>query len=414
MVDQFTDGVTPITAAILNQMLADIAAGKAGTSLPATLLDPGKTLGDKAAALFAPKVAAPTTAAAPGVFNRALSLYNYKPSQVRRLRAGLGRVKGQTGYCKIGFWGDSTVVGAYGGDTGKFSWPAQLKAFLAAAGYPSAGTGLVPCFNNYSAAEPRITLFSGEVSLGSFSNMVTNSTNLNGVQFDTTGTGETGTIMEVWYDDAGASFEVTLDADATRLPVATGGTSTTKFKRWTGLANAVHKAIAWRTTGTKSVLGFELLNNATYGVRTYNAGISGAKTDSLASAAYRNVQQTMLKTAGWGADAVFIMCETNDAGQGTSVATFKANIQAAITAAVNAQTDVILVTGFPLNGTDLTPYTAALYELADSNDLPLLDMQARWGTWAAANALGLFNDNAHPVAAGYADAGRAVYKGLDL
>lgn len=413
MTPQFTDGVTPITAAALNAMLQDIATALGGGQLPATLLDPGQTLGNKAATLFAPKVAAPTSAAAPGVFNRALSLYNYKPAQVRRLRAGLGRVKAQTGFCKLGFWGDSTVVGAYGGDTGKFSWPAQLKQFLAAAGYPSAGTGLVPCFNNYSAAEPRITLYSGEVSLGSFSNMVTNSTTLNGVQFDTTSTGETGTIMDVYYDDTSAPFDVNIDGGA-KVRVTPGGTSAIKVYTVTGLTNATHQAIAWRVSGTMNILGFALRSNATYGVQTYNAGISGAKTDSLASATYRNVQQTMLKTSGWGADAVFIMCETNDAGQGTPVATFKANMQAAITAAVNAGSDVILVTGFPLNGTDLTPYTAALYDLADSNDLPLLDMQARWGTWAQANALGLYNDNAHPLAPGYADAGRALYKGLDL
>lgn len=411
MVDQFTDGVTPITAAVLNQMLADIAAGKSGSALTGDLMNAGKPLGDRAAQLFAPKVAAPTSAAAPGVYDRRLCLYNYKPAQFRRWHAALGQVAAKSGYARAGFWGDSTVVGAYGGDSGKYSWPAQWRGFMAASGFPSAGTGLVPCFNNYAAAEPRITLYSGETSLGSFSNMVTNSTTLNGVQFDTSTTGETGTVMDVFYDDTSAPFDVNIDG-GTKVRVTPGGTNSIKVYTVTGLAAATHQAIAWRVSGTMNILGFQLRSNATFGIQTYNAGISGAKTDSLAATGHRNVQQSMLRTTGWGADLLFLMCETNDAGNGIPVATYKANLQAAITAAVNAGTDLVLVTGFPLNGTDLAPYTAALYDLADSNDLPLIDMQARFGTWAQANALGLYNDNAHLKAPGYADAGYGIFQAV--
>lgn len=364
-------------------------------------------------AAYAGRLKPPTTAATVGFWDHRACVYNLDPSKLRIIRAALGKVLANTGNAKIAFIGDSTVVGAYGGDTGKFSWPARVKQFLANAGYPSAGTGLVGCFNNYSAAEPRITLYSGTSSLSTFSNMVTNTTTLNGVQFDTTSTGETGTVMDVFYDDMSAPFDVNIDG-GTKTRVTPTNTNTVKVYTVTGLTNATHQAIAWRVSGTMNILGFQL-RTANYGVQTYNAAISGAKTDSIASADYHHVAQTALnRTTGWGADLVFIMCETNDAGQGTAVATFKANMQTAINTAVNATTDIVLVTGFPLNGTDLTPYTQAIYELADTNNLPLIDMQARWGTWAAANTLGLYTDNAHPTAAGYANAGRAIFNALGL
>jgi lysophospholipase L1-like esterase len=350
--------------------------------------------------------------AAPAYTNDGFT-YNLKQAHLRRTRAAMGKVLAQTGYARFAFLGDSTVAGAYGGNSGTNSWPARFIALLEKAGYPKLGTGLVACFNNYAAAEPRITLYSGTVSLSAFSNMVTNSTTLNGVQFDTTTTGEVGTVMDVFYDNSSAPFDVNIDGGAKVRVTPPGGNSIGIYSV-TGLANTTHQAIAWRVSGTMRILGFRLRANAAYGVDSYNAGISGAKTDSLASTNFQHVTQTAVTAAGWNADCVFIMCETNDAGQATAVATFKANLQTAINTAKAASTDIVLVAGFPLNGTDLTTYTAALYQLADSNDLPLIDMQARWGTWAAANALGQYSDNAHPTASGYADAGRAIFNSVDL
>lgn len=362
---------------------------------------------------YAPRLNPPTTAATTKNWDPRTCVYNLDPSQLRRIRAALGKVMGNTGMAKIAFLGDSTVVGAYGGDSGKFSWPARVRQMLANQGYPSAGTGLVPCFNNYAAAEPRIILYSGETALHSWSNMMTNTTTVNGVQFDTTATGETGTILDVYYDDMSAPFDVNIDG-GTKTRITPGGTNTVKVWSSATLSNTTHQGIAWRVSGTMNILGFQLRTGA-YGVQTYNSAISGAKTDSIASSNYQHVAQTALnRTTGWGADLVFIMCETNDAGNAIPVATFKANMQTAINTAVTASTDIVLVTGFPLNGTDLTPYTKALYELADSNNLPLIDMQARWGSWTTANGLGLFTDNAHPTAAGYATAGRAIFTALGL
>lgn len=364
---------------------------------------------------YSPRIAPPTTAATTKLWDPRTCAYNLDSSKLLRARAAAGKARGQTGYMKITTIGDSRVVGAYGGDGGKFSWPAQLKAFLVAAGFPSNGTGLVPCFNNYAAAEPRITLYSGMATHHSFSNMVENSTTTNGVQFDTATTGETGTILDVFYDNMSAPFTFNVDGGATRTPVTPNNTNTIGVATVTGLANTTHQMIAWRVSGTMRILGFQLRTAGSYGIQTYNAAISGAKTDSLASTDYRHVAQTALnRTTGWGADLAIIMCDANDAGTGVSPAVFKANMQTVINTAVTAGTDVVLLAGLPMNGTDLTLFTKALYELADSNNLPLIDLQAAFGSFAAANALGLYYDTTHLVAAGYAMAARTIFNALRL
>lgn len=358
--------------------------------------------------------APPTTAVTTGIYSRRTNAYNVKESQYRRGRAMAGKVKAQTGILRVGHLGDSTVAAAPNATGWKDSPLNAYRNFLSADGFAFRGTGMVPCFNNYGASEPRITLYGGMVSYGAFSNMLTNNSTLNGVQFDTASTGETGTVIEVWYADNSAPFDVNIDG-GTKVRVTPTGTNAIKVYTVTGLSNATHQAIAWRVSGTMSILGFQLRNANTYGVETYKAGISGAKTDSLASTAWSDVVQTMShKTNGWAADLVFITCSTNDAGVGTSAATFKANLQTAINTLKTNGTEIVLTTGNVHQTTDFTVYTKALYELADSNDLTLIDTQARWGTWASANGLGQMTDASHPSPAGYWDLGRALYNATPL
>lgn len=108
------------------------------------------------------------------------------------------------------------------------------------------------------------------------------------------------------------------------------------------------------------------------------------------------------------------MTEINDATSGTAVATYKAQMQAAVTAAKSNGASVVLVTSAPSAAADVTLYTKALYELADSNDLPLVDLQDLIGGQPAANALGLYNDPTHPNAAGNGLIARAIIKALGL
>jgi lysophospholipase L1-like esterase len=61
---------------------------------------------------------------------------------------------------------------------------------------------------------------------------------------------------------------------------------------------------------------------------------------------------------------------------------------------------------------DFTALNQAKYELAISNDIPLIDIFGRFTSYAVSNPLGLYNDSAHPSAAGYADKGAAIFRAL--
>jgi lysophospholipase L1-like esterase len=97
------------------------------------------------------------------------------------------------------------------------------------------------------------------------------------------------------------------------------------------------------------------------------------------------------------------------------VATFKANVQTLITKAT-ATGSVILQTQVP-NGTPRTPdqelCNQALYELADSNDVALLDIGIRWGAKASNDPL-MYADNTHPSNQGLADMAAAYYGAIPL
>lgn len=65
--------------------------------------------------------------------------------------------------------------------------------------------------------------------------------------------------------------------------------------------------------------------------------------------------------------------------------------------------DVILLTSNPHQSLAFTALNQAKYELAISNDIPLIAIYDRFTSYAVSNPLGYFNDAAHPSAAGYAD-----------
>ena len=52
------------------------------------------------------------------------------------------------------------------------------------------------------------------------------------------------------------------------------------------------------------------------------------------------------------------------------------------------------------------------YEVADEENVPLLDLGTRWNTYAAGNAAGFFGDGIHPNDAGSLDIAPAVRRAM--
>ena len=99
----------------------------------------------------------------------------------------------------------------------------------------------------------------------------------------------------------------------------------------------------------------------------------------------------------------------NDWDTSVSVATYKTNVQAIITAAKTVG-DIILVTPIPSNPSFASIpnatqqlYVAALYQLAATNNVPLIDNFSRWQSYAVSNSVGFYYDSLHGNALGYND-----------
>lgn len=342
-----------------------------------------------------------------------VSLYNFKPAQVMRLRAALGRAYAGTGAANLAFVGDSTTAGV-----GALSapWPKHLVDRLSARGYKTTGTGLVAAHKGGAGNDPRWSLGSGWSGATSSSNLLQNSTNTNPATFTST---TTGTVARVFYANTSGPFTVSIDgaAPVTVTPTTYNAPGTYEV---TGLTNTTHTISVVRgASGTTRIFGAEIAAGNT-GIRPYNAGIAGARTTPGSQQYWFGVELYATAPGAFNADCVFYMFQTNDVVAATPVATYKSNIQSSITNMRNNGADVVLVTAVPsdVSGTQgaatFPPYTTALYELADENDLPLIDLHDRLGTYARSNALGLMADPLHPTAAGYATVADAVATAIGL
>lgn len=351
-----------------------------------------------------------------GTYDKRLNVYNLKPAQLFRLRTALAKAAAGVALGNIGFVGDSTVAGTNGGNTpAATAWPVIFRNMLSGLGYPSAGSGFVAAYRAASASDSRWTYGAGWGGVNGISSRVGNSTTTNALVFTSV---ETGTQTHVYYSNAGGPFTVSIDGGAP-VTVTPTGASTMGVLTATGLADTTHTISIVRTSGTVEVFGVEI-RKATTGVRIYNAGIAGAKIASLADATWTSVAQTVAGGAAsqFTADAIFLCCEINDmTGGGGSVvdaATYKTQMQTAITNLKVNGASVVLIAANPVQTGDFTAYTKALYDLADTNDLPLIDLQDRWGNYTTANARGMMGDTIHPSPAGNAEIARAIVTALAI
>jgi hypothetical protein len=313
-------------------------------------------------------------------------------------------------------------VGATIGSTGILE---SMRTIFANAGYPSGGSGLCPPHHG-SGNDPRWTLGSGwAVFVGGL--VSSNSTNTNPAVFTST---QTGTIVDVWLLKTSGAATYTLIIDGgSATTITPTGTNKLYRHRVTGLANTTHTVSIARATGTAFLLGVDV--HGTTGLLVFNGGNAGAQS-SVATGQYYYAADVAsngqndndgLKQS-YGCDLILLgPWWTNDYGTGVTAAAYKTNMQAAITSALATNVngypypaDVVLVADIRgYDGAVLDPYLAALYELADTNDLPLVDMMDRWpSTLSTAVGYGLKSDSLHPSAAGYADWATAIIQGLGL
>lgn len=350
-----------------------------------------------------------------------LNVYNLKPSNTRKLRAGLARsMRGGRG--EIFVIGDSGATGAtstVAWDRPR-SWPYEMGNELARHGIPKGGTGLVRLTDAGLSADTRWG--------------TTGSWNATGKWYAfTAGNGATATFTSdftgdrvalTYYDVAdGATFTVSING-VSQGTVTCSGPAGLKTVVYTAAIASGQTVVLTKTSagGLMDIVGVNVWSNANAGLVVHNIAQSGATAsgsgaaawvDSATTAALGTLIVTPSKLTTTGAatpDCVMIGLGGNDMQMSASDAT----ITAAITTIRNrfSSSDVILVAETVLNTTLVSAsrweqYLRAMYDLADTLDCPLVDQRARLGDYATVVANGLSTDGVgHLVAGANAGLGR--------
>lgn len=325
-------------------------------------------------------------------------IFNWGASNTRRLVSSLAAAKAGTGYS------DHLVIGD-GQSYNPLSsladlWPNVLRRHLAADGLTDGGTGWVRPQNGYlSDLDSRVTKSGTWTLVGD-----------GGVYWRSSSSGATmtfvsdvaGTAVSVAYYNTSAAFTVSIDGGAP-VTVTPSGASTVGTYSVTGLSDTTHTVVV--TTSSSSyvfIVGFQCYRPNS--IRVHNLAGYGWKTSQ--------VNSSTAFTSGWtiqqmipDPDVVHIAIGFHDIYESVSIPTITANI--ATIRNLWPDADVILHAGPQGTGmTNWPAYVTALYSLASSLNVPLVDFYRRSGSgYDAAADAGLMlppSNDYYPSATGHA------------
>jgi hypothetical protein len=205
---------------------------------------------------------------------------------------------------------------------------------------------------------------------------------------------------------AGGNFDVGTATTGVLANVARDAGLATNVPRLitTNVGSTVSTALQLtnKSTTAVNIMAANVYLSSVFQLMMYSAGIPGARSNDWVSdpASFPFAARAGLATLNpkW----MFIELTINDARLGTSIATYKANLQILIDEQVARSGGVCLVVGNQRytgtdtdinNGTETSlalqeTYRQACYDLATLNDIPLIDMWTLLGDWDALNALG--------------------------
>lgn len=359
---------------------------------------------------------APSTAT---TFLPAFSAYNFKPSNTRKLRAGLGRAA-TGGICEIACIGDSLTAGATSTTTWERlnSWPMKMRDELVRHGITDGGTGMVRNLDGATAFDARWS-YSGvwNASFKTFTFIAA----AGSATFTTDKAGDRVTVG--YYDDAGSpggTFTVSVNGAVGGAGFATVTNSGAAGWKQVTLSAAIavgQTVVITRTAGTVYLRGTSVWNS-TGGLLVHNIAQSGSAADGTgtdkwedASAIDRLGQVYAAPTSSLTVpDMVVIALGYNDKAASVTDAAVTAAITT-IRARYSTSDAMLVVTNTGATPSDATweDFAGAMYELADTLDVPLVDFYQRLGTWAQLSANGLNGDAVvHLTGAAYADEGRSL------
>jgi lysophospholipase L1-like esterase len=333
-------------------------------------------------------------------------------------RAGRANAFNGVSNSRIMCLGDSTTVGT-GSVTGGvgagiklLSYPTLLAKILTANGYPASVESV---FGDFGYGQANSAVYDSRIVWGDFSPQSVRGpggqsfgalvTSTNPMTF--TPNVQTDTLDVYFATNAGlGGFSVSADAGGATNYSTSAAAGYGKITFSSGsLASHVYKIKAIDNNHL-FIVGMVAYNSAVKQVSILNMGYGG----SLAVENSSNLWQSLSAVvAAYAPSLVIIDIGINDALSGTALSTFQTQVQTQISAAVNNNADVLLVIPIPTNPASIAASVTAGYQgvirgLAQSNNVPLLDMASRIGAYAPALAKGFYySDGVHGTGLMYQD-----------
>ena len=335
-------------------------------------------------------------------------------ANTQKWRTALAKVRTGGGDAKLLTVGDSTVAGITIASALTDSWPIRAMNMLDTTATPYTPALAVPYFTG-TTNDTRWTpgtgwplsrnfgfaSYSGWQATAPAGTLVFADSRITADRFDVyyldspvMGTlNLTATGMAVVNQSCGGS---SYSIKKVTVPAAAAGTANSLTIGATGNQVFVLAVEPWLSTGSR--------------VRVANAGVSSSSTtdwNSAAAVPYGGVDAIK----AYAPDLTLICLGTNDGINSVPVSTYTTNILA-IAAASAVTGDVILVTPVPSQNPPEATYIPLYQAAMLGTTYPVIDLTGYFGTWAAANTLGLMVDGHHPNTVGYAYIGAFIKQAL--
>lgn len=361
------------------------------------------------------------------------NLYNFNPStNLTRWRRALANVKSGTANARLLCAGDSTTfgVGSNGtqntGDLIQLSFPTQLAQLFNSAGINAHANSIMSNGADFGVSQFTVTHINNDNRVTWGSGWTTNGLNSLGGGMYCNTAGNAGAMsflpttnvdtFKVYYlanATSTATFTLDLNGSGTATINQQTGEPSVQVATITGTLGSNTLNIKWASGSTQLfIVGIEAYDSSKKWVDVINSGWSGSTAENWAFIDSFFWDVTKVLQNNIQPDLMILNLGINDwnggnTGTPTQLASFQTAMQVIITAGL-VHGDVIIMTPAPTEASTQTlaiqqKYINVMYSLAASNNIPLIDMWARFVSWEVSNPLGFYFNFAHPSGSGYAD-----------
>lgn len=348
-----------------------------------------------------------------GPYDTANHIYNLNRATARRIRAKVASANAGQSRCKVLMMGHSHIAGV-GSTIGSTDMPTTLRKLLKTNGHAVRSTGFVFTYDYTGVADTRWNLAAGSANNGTAAIphlWVNYAASGKASTFSSDVKGRIVDILHIGAYSGGWTYSIDGGAPVTVTPA---GNSVQIISVDTGVYGLHNVVITTNSSGTTYQVAVRTRDTA--GLEVTKAGSSGSTVASWLPTSESSVAYNAFGLATADVpDITFVELDANEALQGVSAATYKTNLTALVNAlqALSPQMDICLIHAPSMvpggNGFSAVSQAAwdaigsAMYDVADTFGLPLVDLTDKFGeTAASAQAAGLMYDQVHLNAAGYA------------